>query len=78
MPSTYLNLKLSDYVDKEYIPYFEDLIRMLIIQISIHVMMCSNRDDMHVFSFEFLELFLYLIIGVSLYWLLFKKLIKIS
>jgi hypothetical protein len=78
MPSTYLNLKLSDYVDKEYIPYFEDLIRMLIIQISIHVMMCSNRDDMPLFSFEFLELFLYLIIGVSLYWLLFKKLVKIS
>jgi hypothetical protein len=71
-------LKLSDYVDKEYIPYFEDLIRMLIIQISIHVMMCSNRDDMPLFSFEFLELFLYLIIGVSLYWLLFKKLVKIS
>jgi hypothetical protein len=71
-------LKLSDYVDKEYIPYFEDLIRMLIIQISIHVMMCSNRDDMPLFSFEFLELFLYLIIGISLYWLLFKKLVKIS
>jgi hypothetical protein len=78
MPLTYLNLKLSDYVDKEYIPYFEDLIRMLIIQISIHVMMCSNRDDMPLFSFEFLELFLYLIIGISLYWLLFKKLVKIS
>jgi hypothetical protein len=78
MSLTYLNLKLSDYVDKEYIPYFEDLIRMLIIQISIHVMMCSNRDDMPLFSFEFLELFLYLIIGVSLYWLLFKKLVKIS
>jgi hypothetical protein len=73
-----LNLSLSNHIDKEYIPYIEDVIRLLIIQFTIHIMMCSNRGNIPFFSFEFFELLIYIIIGVSFYWLLFKKVVKIS
>lgn len=78
MKPTYINLAVSKYMDKEYIPYMEDMIRMIIIQFSIHIMMYSNRDDYTFFSFEFFEIIIYMLIGVSIYWLLFKKVIKIE
>ena len=72
-------IKISDHIDDEYIEYFEDVIRMLVLQIILQFMY-HMRDPLHnsFFSLDFFELLLYIVLGVSVYWLLFKKVIKLT
>jgi hypothetical protein len=74
-----LDINITKFVDKEYIPYVEDLIRIIILQVVIQFMYFvkdpSNNDF---FSINLLELIIYISIGVSVYWLIFKKLVKLT
>lgn len=74
-----LEFNITKFVDKEYIPYVEDLIRIVILQVVIQFMYFvkdpSNND---LFSINLLELIIYISIGVSVYWLIFKKLVKLT
>lgn len=74
-----LEFNITKFVDKEYIPYVEDLIRIIILQVVIQFMYFvkdpSNND---LFSINLLELIIYISIGVSVYWLIFKKLVKLT
>lgn len=71
-------VNLSENLSEEYVPFAEDLVRMIILQTVIHFMY-AMRDPSATpfFSTAYLELLLYVILGVCAYWLLFKKLIKI-
>ena len=70
---------VSKVIDPEYIPYLEDLSRMLIIQFIIQFMYFSKNPSSHsFFTLDFIELCLYIIIAVSVYWLVFKKLVKLT
>ena len=74
-----LEIQISRYMDKEYIPYIEDLIRMMLIQIVIQLMFYAKDPIDHPFlTSTFFELLLYISVGVSVYWLLFKKLVVLS
>lgn len=71
-------LDVSRKFGKEYVPFVEDLLRMVILQTVIHFMY-AMRDPCITpfFCTAYIELLLYVILGVSAYWLLFKKLLKI-
>ena len=71
--------KITDYVSEEYLPYIEDIVRMVILQVTINFMYFS-KDPLQspFFSMEFMELILYVCMGVTVYWLIFKSLIKIN
>lgn len=77
--NTLIEWNLSKQIDKEYLPFVEDSIRLIILQIAVQFMFYARSPcDTVFFSVEFLELIIYSIIGLSVYWLLFKKLIKIT
>jgi hypothetical protein len=74
-----LDFNVTKFIDQEYVPYIEDLIRMITLQFVIQFMYFvkdpANNDLM---SLSFLELIIYIVIGVSVYWLIFKKLVKLT
>ena len=77
--NTLLEFELSKYVDKEYIPFVEDLIRIIILQCVLHIMyFIKDPEENPLFSISFVEIILYLVIGVSVYWLIFKKLVTLT
>jgi hypothetical protein len=57
----------------EYIPFVEDLARMLCIQVVLQIMLvlqgAASMDAM------FFALVLYMMLGVSVYWLILKRVI---
>lgn len=57
----------------EYIPYVEDLLRMLCIQVVLQIMLVlqgsASMDAM------FIALVMYMLLGVSVYWLILKRVI---
>ena len=70
------NIHLTKYVDKEYIPFIEDLIKILILQIVLQFMyFLKNPNEVQFFSFDFIEMLIYIVLGTSVYWLIIKKLL---
>lgn len=59
----------------EYIGLIEDIIRMVTIQITIQFLYFINNTEMGFFTVDFFLLLIYIILGVCVYWLVFKKLI---
>jgi uncharacterized membrane protein SirB2 len=55
---------------------FDDIIRMVLIQITIQLMFYMSSEDRPFFTEEFVLLVLYIVLGILLYWLVFKKAIK--
>ncbi len=69
-------IDITKAVGSEYIGMFNDLARFIIIQISIQIMLCTlDPKQYNMFSSEFMILLLFVIIGVLIYWLVFKKLV---
>jgi heme/copper-type cytochrome/quinol oxidase subunit 4 len=59
---------------KEYIPLIEDISRMVIVQMTIQFLYFVNsKDGEPFFSIDFLLLLVYIVLGVCIYWLIFKK-----
>ncbi len=74
-----MEVNVTKIIDKEYVAYIEDVIRMVILQCIINFMYFSkDPTNNSFFSLEFFELVLYIIIGLSVYWLIFKKLFKLT
>jgi hypothetical protein len=68
-------LPLSD----EYIPYFEDLIRVVIIQIiTQYLFYMYNSIDYPFFNEIFFLTMIFLVMGVSVYWLVIRKIFVIK
>lgn len=59
----------------EYITLVEDIIRMVIIQTTIQFLYYINNAESAFFSVDFLLLVVYVVLGVCVYWLVFKKLV---
>lgn len=60
--------------NKEYIAMMDDIARMVVIQFTIQFLYFINsKDGEAFFSLDFLLLLVYIILGVCLYWLIFKK-----
>jgi hypothetical protein len=77
--SNYPSLFTVDITSKlgpEYVIMFDDICRMILIQITIQLMFYMALPDRGFLSDEFILLVLYIILGVCLYWLVFKNIIK--
>jgi hypothetical protein len=72
-------LYVIDVPNKEYIPLYEDIVRMVLIQFSIQLLLfATNPSENQFFSAEFVLLVLYIVLGVCLYWLVFKKVVVLK
>lgn len=68
---------ISKYMSPEYIGMFNDMSRFLIIQIAIQMMLCTlDPAKFAFFSSDFIMLLIFIVVGVLLYWLIFKKLVS--
>jgi hypothetical protein len=69
-------IKVSDNLGNEFIPYINELIKMVTIQFLIQFMLFLKTPKLSIiFNFEFLEILTYIVLGLSLYWFAVKKLI---
>ena len=63
-------------IPTEYQPLCEDLLRMFSIQIMVNfLLVMTNPSQYSLLSANFFQTFLYITVGISLYWLVVRKLI---
>lgn len=64
-------------VPNEYRSYFEDLSRMIMIQVVANMLFnLSNPKKYPLLSGDFIKTLLFIIAGVSAYWLIFRKIVS--
>ena len=62
---------------KDYRSYVEDLSRMIIIQLVANLLLyASDSRQYPLFGATFFKTMLFIVVGVSVYWLVFRKLIS--
>lgn len=61
--------------NKEYVGLIEDITRMVMIQVTIQFLYYINDPSAGFFTSDFILLVMYVVLGVCVYWLIFKKLI---
>lgn len=70
------SLYVIDVPKKEYLPMIDDIARMIMIQFSIQLLLfATNPEENQFFSADFILLLIYIVLGVCLYWLVFKRLV---
>ena len=70
------SLYVFDIKTKEYVDLMDDVARMVIIQLSIQFLYYLNSSDqVQFFSADFVLLLLYMVLGILLYRLVFRKMI---
>lgn len=75
-PNVFFLLDISQRIGPEYVYMFDDMFRMVVIQCTLQLMMyLSNPMTPSLLSAEFLLLLIYVVIGVALYWLVFRNLV---
>jgi hypothetical protein len=67
-------LYIVKLANPEYVSLFEDIIRMVTIQCTIQFLYYINNGTAFLTA-DFFLLVLYVVLGVCVYWLVFKKLI---
>ena len=73
------DINISEHIGQDYIPIVESVFKMLTIQIIVQFMyFLKNPMENHFFSAVFFELILYVFVGLCGYWLIFKRLVKIT
>jgi len=73
------HLQITKYMGAEYIGMFNDMARFITIQIAIQMMLYTmDPVKFAFFSSDFMMLLLFIIVGVLLYWLIFKKLVSFT
>lgn len=71
------SLYIVNVPNKEYIELINDILRMSTIQIAIQFLFfINNPSEVEFFSEDFVLLLIYVILGVCLYWLVFKKVVS--
>lgn len=70
------SVNVSSVIGPQYIDLINDISRMLIIQISIQLMYYTlNPERFRFFTTDFFMMLLFIVIGVLMYWLVFKKIV---
>jgi hypothetical protein len=71
-------VNLSKHFGEENVVVFDDLLRMICIQFTIQLMFFIYDPVKHnLLDERFFEILFYMILGISVYWLIVRKLIKI-
>lgn len=74
--SNLYTVDIAKIVGVEYVGMFEDIIRMICIQFTIQVMLyLEDSSRAGVFTGEFMALLCYIVLGVLLYWLVFRSIL---
>jgi hypothetical protein len=73
---TLWTVKTTPIFGKDSHIMFDDMVRMILIQVTIQLMFYMSTNDRQFFTEEFVLLVLYIILGILLYWLVFRKAIK--
>ena len=60
--------------EKEYLPLINDIIRMAVIQITAQLMY-STRNSTNFFSKNFIQMLSFILLGITVYWLIIRKII---
>ena len=72
---SYFVVDLENTVGREYAPVIEDIFRMICIQFTIQLMLYFNSSAEGVFTWDLLCVVSYVVLGVILYWLVFKSVV---
>ena len=73
-----LEIKISKILNEDFKFLLNDIIRMLLIQITIQFMFFTKNPELNpFFTCAFIETLLYICIGLCIYWLIIKKVVKI-
>jgi len=67
---------LGDSIGRQYAPVLDDVIRVLCIQFAVQVMLYFSGASRRLVTAELLMVSLFMIVGVALYWLVFKSLVR--
>lgn len=72
-------IDISSKWGSEYVGYIHDLLRMVILQVTIQLMFVMLDSERYCFfTQDFGVTLLFIILGVSVYWLVFKKFVSIK
>ena len=72
---TLLDLDISSNI----VPLMDDVTRMITLQVIIQLMLSlRDNNEYPFFSQTFFELLFYIVLGLMTYWLIIRKVIKIS
>ena len=75
----FYELSVSKILNEDFTHLCNDALRMILLQITIQFMFFTkNPEDNPFFTYIFMETLIYLIIGLCIYWLILKKIIKIT
>lgn len=75
--SALYEINISEAIGSEYVGMCNDLARFIIIQFAIQLMLVTiDPARFSIFSADFMLLLLFIVIGVLLYWLVFKKIVS--
>ncbi len=72
---------VTKHLGSEYVPLFQDAMRMICIQATIQLMGYLSQDGAQaapLLSAEFFLLLLYVLLGVMLYWLAVRRVVAIA
>lgn len=79
-----VTLKVSEGLGAEYVPMFQDALRMLCIQGTLQLMTylstsssSSSRKGVAFFTADFILLLVYVLLGVMLYWMLVRRIFAV-
>lgn len=75
MPALY-TLDLSGSVGAQYAPFLDDAVRVVCIQLAVQTMLFFSGATPRFFAPELLIVSLFMVVGVALYWLVFKSLVR--
>ena len=70
------NIELN--IDKEYIPLINDVIRMFIIQVVAHALFVVNNKNVGFFDKNFLQMLIFILLGIATYWMIVRKIVIIN
>lgn len=71
-------VNITKISNSDFTYLINDLIRMIILQITIQFMFFTkNPDENPFFTFNFIETLIYITLGLSIYWLIIKRIVKI-
>jgi len=68
---------LGDSIGSQYAPVLDDIVRVLCIQLAVQVMLYFSGASRRLLTAELLMVSLFMIVGVALYWLVFKSLVRL-
>ena len=77
MYDSIFTFNVSNHLGTEYIDMFNDMARFVVIQLAIQLMLVTlDPAKYSFFSLDFLLLVIFIVIGVMLYYLVFRKLVS--